>query len=98
MQPTNVDTVTPIDAASTTDSELLDVRVSQPPPLAQYINEQKLSGRAANDAQQFALTDFLFEHMRQRANAQPEPPEDRQTTGEATTTENRLEISTDADA
>lgn len=60
------------DTADTADVPRTSAKTTQYTPLAQYMNDHKVPGSAANDPHHLALEDFLFEHMRERANAQPE--------------------------
>jgi len=64
--------LTSADSASAVDNKDPATPVVESIPLTQYIQGHKLPGNAANDPHKLALEDFLFEHMQQRANAQPE--------------------------
>ncbi len=72
MQPSKQATITPVDTGSTAHNDSLTPAVTQTAALTQYIEDHKLPGHAANDPHRLALADFLFEHMKQRANAEPD--------------------------
>lgn len=83
MQPTKHNAITSTDKISQSNLDQPAVTTGSTASLTDYIQDHKLPGSAANDPHQLALADFLIEHMRQRANAQPEPTEEDESVFEA---------------